>query len=93
MTLDPHVVTAAAIALMERDIAEGPTVLTIRSEVTVPGLTATEVTGFLSDWTDAAYQKWWPGVHLHLHPVGAGSAGHVGDEVFMDEFIGKHRLR
>ncbi|WP_370508036.1 hypothetical protein [Mycobacterium sp. SA01] len=67
--------------------------LTIRSEVTVPGLTAAEVTGFLSDWTDAAYQKWWPGVHLHLHPVGAGRSGHVGDAVFMDEFIGKHRLR
>ncbi|BBX07312.1 SRPBCC family protein [Mycolicibacterium aichiense] len=67
--------------------------LTIRSEVTVPGLTAAEVTGFLSDWTDAAYQQWWPGVHLRLHPVAAGRSGHVGDEVFMDEFIGKRRLR
>ncbi|PND58083.1 hypothetical protein CRM90_08795 [Mycobacterium sp. ENV421] len=93
MTFDSHVVTSAAIALMERDIAGGPTVLTIRSDVTVPGLTAAEVTGFLSDWTDAAYQKWWPGVHRHLHPVGAGRSGHVGDEAFMDEFIGKHRLR
>jgi hypothetical protein len=67
--------------------------LTIRSEVTVPGLTGAEVTDFLSDCTDAGYQKWWPGVHLHLRPVAVGNADHVGDAVFMDEFIGKRRLR
>ena len=67
--------------------------LTIRSHVTVAGLTGTEITTFLSECTDVAYQKWWPGVHLHLRPVAVGHAGHVGDEVFMDEFIGKRRLR
>jgi hypothetical protein len=68
-------------------------VLTIESQVTVPGLTGAEVTSFLLDCTDTGYQKWWPGVHLHLHPLAAGGAGHVGDEVFMDEFIGTRRLR
>nr|WP_255497129.1 MULTISPECIES: SRPBCC family protein [unclassified Mycolicibacterium] len=67
--------------------------MTIRSHVTVPGLTATEVTDFLSDCTDEGYQKWWPGVHLHLHPLNSGNAAHVGDAVFMDEFIGERRLR
>ncbi len=67
--------------------------LTIRSEVTVPGLTGAEVTDFLSECTDAGYQKWWPGVHLHLRPVAVGNVDHVGDAVFMDEFIGKRRLR
>jgi len=68
-------------------------VLTIESQVTVPGLSAAEVTSFLLDCADAAYQAWWPGVHLHLLPLAAGDPDHVGDEVFMDEFIGTRRLR
>ncbi len=67
--------------------------LTIQSQVTVPGLTAAEVTGFLLDCTDAGYQKWWPGVHLHLHTLTAGGVGHLGDATFMDEYIGARRLR
>jgi hypothetical protein len=68
-------------------------VLTIESRVTVPDLTAHEVTSFMLDCSDATYQKWWPGVHLHLHTIASGSADHVGDTVFMDEFIGSRRLR
>ena len=67
--------------------------LVIESRVSVPGLTASEVTQFLLAGTDRAYQQWWPGVHLHLHPHPSGRADHVGDEVFMDEFIGRRRLR
>lgn len=67
--------------------------LAIKSRVTVPGLTASQVTSFMLDCSDAGYQKWWPGVHLHLHHLASGSADHVGDEVFMDEFIGSRRLR
>ena len=67
--------------------------LAIESRVTVPGLTASQVTSFMLDCSDAGYQKWWPGVHLHLHKLASGSADHVGDEVFMDEFIGSRRLR
>jgi hypothetical protein len=68
-------------------------VLAIESRVTVPNLTASEVTRFMLDCSDATYQKWWPGVHLHLHPLAPGGADHVGDTVFMDEFIGSRRLR
>jgi hypothetical protein len=68
-------------------------VLVIESSVTVPGLTASEVTSFLLDCSDAVYQKWWPGVHLQLHPLTSGGADHVGDTVFMDEFVGSRRLR
>ena len=67
--------------------------LTIQSQVTVPGLTGAEITSFLLECTDAGYQKWWPGVHLHLYPLTTGGVGHLGDETFMDEFIGARRLR
>ena len=67
--------------------------LAIESRVTVPNLTASEVTSFMLDCSDATYQKWWPGVHLHLHPLASGGADHVGDIVFMDEFVGSRRLR
>ncbi len=67
--------------------------LTLESRVTVPGLTGAEITTFLSECTDAGYQQWWPGVHLHLHSLTAGGGAHLGDEIFMDEFIGTRRLR
>ncbi|MFN8032926.1 MAG: hypothetical protein U0Q47_06445 [Mycobacterium sp.] len=61
--------------------------------MTVPRLTASEVIRFLLECSDAAYQRWWPGVHLHMHQHAGGRADHVGDAVFMDEFIGSRRLR
>ncbi len=57
-------------------------VLTIQSQVTVPGLTGAEITKFLLECTDAGYQKWWRGVHLHLYSHAAGSVDHVGDEIW-----------
>lgn len=68
-------------------------VLTIESTVRVPGLTGMELTNFLLECTDEAYQAWWPGVHLHFHAVTAGHAGHLGQNVVMDEFIGSRRVR
>jgi hypothetical protein len=41
---------------------------------------------------DTAYQRWWPGIHLSLHYV-RGEAGRIGSLVYMDEFIGRRRLR
>lgn len=67
--------------------------LVLESHVTVPDLTASAVIGFLLDCSDREYQNWWPGVHLHLHQKTAGRADHVGDEAYMDEFIGRRRLR
>lgn len=67
--------------------------LTIATQVMVPGLTGAEVTDFLLQGNDAAYQAWWPGVHLQLHPIAAGRADHIGDTVLMDELIGTRRVR
>jgi hypothetical protein len=67
--------------------------LTFESRMTVPGLTGAEVTHFLLECSDARYQAWWPGVHLHFHIVAPGGDDHRGDTVVMDEFIGSRRVR
>lgn len=43
--------------------------LTIESQLTVPGLTGAEVTDYLLNCTDETYQAWWPGVHRAFHPL------------------------
>ena len=66
--------------------------LTVRSQVLVEGITGSEITEFLLHPTDDRYRAWWPGTHLHFHVVSA-SPGHVGDVVWMDEYVGGRRLR
>src|SRR5690349_20003563 len=83
----------AALALTAFAAVGDEAVMRIQSHVTVAGLTGAELTNFLLECTDAGYQRWWPGVHLHLHSHAAGAVDHVGDEIFMDEFIGDRRLR
>ena len=41
---------------------------------------------------DASYQAWWPGVHLQFHTV-RRVTGDVGNVVYMDEYVGRFRLR
>jgi hypothetical protein len=67
--------------------------LTIESQVTVPGLTGAEITDFFHTCTDERYQAWWPGVHLHLHQLAAGGSDHVHDEWLMDELVGTRHVR
>ena len=67
--------------------------LTLRSDVLVPGVTGRQITDFLLAPTDDDYQRWWPGTHLQFHVVRAGGPDHRGDVVRMDEFIGSRRLR
>jgi hypothetical protein len=67
-------------------------VLTIQSKVYVEGLTGREVTDFLIDCDDAAYQAWWPGTHLASHTV-KRVPGDVGNVVYMDEYVGKYRIK
>ncbi len=67
--------------------------LTIESQVTVPGLTGAEITDFFHTCTDERYQAWWPGVHLHLHQLAAGGSDHIGDVWLMDELIGTRHVR
>ena len=40
---------------------------------------------------DQRYSEWWPGEHLQFHIVKNGDENHLGDVVFMDEFLGKKR--
>ena len=66
--------------------------ISLQTQVVVPGLSGKEVTDFLSVPNDADYQRWWPGVHLHLHTI-EGIPGEVGSVLYMDEFIGNRRYR
>lgn len=70
--------------------AEG--LFTLETTITVDGMTAEEVYDFLVEPTDEAYQRWWPGVHLQLHLV-TRATGHIGDVLYMDEYVGARRLR
>jgi len=69
-------------------------VLTVKSEMAVAGLTGQEITDFLLDPRDDRYQDWWPGAHREFHILERCSgAGHVGDVVIMDEYIGPRHVR
>ncbi len=66
--------------------------ITVQTKTWVPNLRGSQVIAYLLDCDDAAYQRWWPGTHLHMrvtkrHPSGLGSV------VYMDEMIGDRRLR
>jgi len=48
---------------------------------------------FMINPTDERYSAWWPGEHRKFHIVKHGDSSHIGDVVFMDEFLGRnHRL-
>jgi hypothetical protein len=66
--------------------------LVVESSVFVGGITGTEITEFLLSPSDERYRAWWPGTHLRFHVV-ANARGHVGDVVWMDEYVGSRRLR
>jgi hypothetical protein len=66
--------------------------LMLQTKLRVDGITGREIFDFLADPNDQAYQQWWPGTHLQLHPL-KRTEDHVGDVVYMDEYIGERRLR
>lgn len=66
--------------------------LTLTTTIHVPGLTGREITDFLLYCDDARYQAWWPGVHLQFHTL-SGEPGGIGSVVYMDEYVGRFRLR
>jgi len=41
--------------------------------------------------TNHHYSSWWPGEHLQFHITKPSDANHLGDIVFMDEYLGKNR--
>jgi hypothetical protein len=66
--------------------------ITIQSKLHIDGARGNEIVDFLLTCTDQAYQVWWPGTHLQLHTL-ARYPNSVGNIVFMDEFIGKRRVK
>lgn len=66
--------------------------VTFETKIQVDEITATEIFDFLADPDDESYRAWWPGTHRQFHTVERGDE-HLGDVVFMDEYIGKRRLR
>jgi hypothetical protein len=63
-----------------------------QSRVHVDKIGSLPIFDFLIDPNDNAYQQWWPGTHLEFHRVRQRS-GHVGDVVYMDEYVGKRRVQ
>jgi hypothetical protein len=67
-------------------------------ELTVPNAKAEMFYDFMIDPCDERYSGWWKGEHLQFHIVKNGDDNHIGDLVFMDEWLtnnnGKrHRLK
>lgn len=65
---------------------------TIQSKVHVEGIGGLPIFNFFINPNDSAYQSWWPGTHLEFH-VQRGAPGSVGCLVYMDEYVGKRRVR
>jgi hypothetical protein len=66
----------------------------MESQVSVKGLSGREVTDLMVACDDARYQEWWPGTHRAFHVLrSAPGEHHVGDLVWMDEFVGSRHLR
>ena len=66
--------------------------LTLHTEIRVDGMTGAEAFDFLANPDDESYRAWWPGTHFQLHATELGQE-HVGDVLYMDEFVGRRRLR
>ncbi|MBN1574702.1 MAG: hypothetical protein JW984_16005 [Deltaproteobacteria bacterium] len=64
----------------------------METKVYVAGLSGREVTDFMLNPSDENYRRWWNGTHLEFHLL-KSRPGHVGDVVYMDEFIGRHRVK
>ena len=63
------------------------------TDLIVPNAYAEQFYDFMISPSDERYSAWWPGEHLRFHIVKHGEDNHIGDVVFMDEYLGKnHRL-
>lgn len=64
----------------------------ITTKTRIAGITARQITDFLLEPSDESYQRWWPGTHLEFHDIKRVD-GYVGSRIFMDEIVGKRRIR
>jgi len=60
-------------------------------ELTVPNAAAEQFYNFMINPCDQRYGEWWQGEHLQFHIVKNGDGNHLGDKVFMDEYLGENR--
>ena len=60
-------------------------------KLTVPNATVEQFYDFMINPNDQCYSKWWPEEHLQFHIIKQGNENHLGDMVFMDEYLGKGR--
>ena len=67
--------------------------LTVQTSIRVDDASGVEIFDFLANPDDESYRAWWPGTHLQLHISERGGDDHVGDVIYMDEYVGKRRLR
>ena len=64
--------------------------ITHTAELTVPNARAEQFYEFMINPVDERYSAWWQGEHLQFHIVKRGEKNHLGDIVFMDEYLGKN---
>jgi hypothetical protein len=64
----------------------------LETNVQVKGITAKDIYDFMLNCTDEDYQKWWKGTHLKFHTI-KRYPGNLGNLVYVDEFVGKHRVK
>ena len=57
----------------------------------IPNARAEQFYNFMINPSDEKYSAWWPNEHLQFHIVKHGDKNHIGDLVFMDEFLGENR--
>ena len=60
-------------------------------ELTIPNAGAEQFYGFMINPGDEQYNRWWPEEHLRFHITKHGDKSHLGDEVYVDEYLGARR--
>jgi hypothetical protein len=64
----------------------------LETNVKVKGINAKDIYDFMLNCTDEDYQKWWKDTHLQFHTI-KRYPGNLGNLVYVDEFVGKYRLK
>ena len=64
----------------------------IETQIYIDDFTGEKITNFLLNCNNESYRNWWKGVHLQFHNV-KEYPGSVGNVVYMDEYIGRRRVK
>ena len=58
----------------------------------IPHATSKQVTDFFINCPTSKYKEWWPGTHLEFYTI-TRTKNNIGNIIYMDEYVGKHRLK